>query len=117
MLSRKEARRADRFTQLAIAAADEALRDAGWDGELPYDPDRIGSVIGTGIGGIGTIEANHDVLRDDGPAARVAAGRAADDGQRRRRGAVAAPRPARPVLRRHLRLRGRRARDRHRRCG
>jgi 3-oxoacyl-[acyl-carrier-protein] synthase II len=69
VLSRKEARRADRFTQLAIAAADEALRDAGWDGELPYDPDMIGSVVGTGIGGIGTIESNHGVLRDDGPRA------------------------------------------------
>jgi 3-oxoacyl-[acyl-carrier-protein] synthase II len=66
VLSRKEARRADRFTQLAIAASDEALRQAGWDGELPYDPDRIGSVIGTGIGGIGTVESNHDALRDDG---------------------------------------------------
>ena len=31
-LSIKEARRADRFTQLALAAADEALEDAGWDG-------------------------------------------------------------------------------------
>src|SRR4051812_34418333 len=69
VLSRKEARRADRFTQLAIAAADEALRDAGWDEELPYDPDLIGSVVGTGIGGIGTIEDNHGVLRDDGPRA------------------------------------------------
>jgi len=66
VLSRKEARRADRFTQLAIAAADEALRDAGWADELPYDPDLIGSVMGTGIGGIGTIEDNHGVLRDDG---------------------------------------------------
>jgi 3-oxoacyl-[acyl-carrier-protein] synthase II len=66
VLSRKEARRADRFTQLAIAAADEALREAGWADELPYDPDLIGSVVGTGIGGIGTIEDNHGVLRDDG---------------------------------------------------
>jgi 3-oxoacyl-[acyl-carrier-protein] synthase II len=66
VLSRKEARRADRFTQLAMAAADEALRDAGWDGGLPYDPDMIGSVVGTGIGGIGTMEDNHGVLRDDG---------------------------------------------------
>jgi 3-oxoacyl-[acyl-carrier-protein] synthase II len=69
VLSRKEARRADRFTQLAIAAAHEALHDAGWDDELPYDPDLIGSVVGTGIGGIGTIEDNHGVLREDGPRA------------------------------------------------
>src|SRR3954451_22090594 len=52
VLSRQEARRADRFTQLAIAAADEAVREAGWDGELPSDPERVGSVLGTGIGGI-----------------------------------------------------------------
>jgi 3-oxoacyl-[acyl-carrier-protein] synthase II len=65
-LSRKEARRADRCTQLAIAAAEEALRDAGWDGELPYDPRRIGCIIGTGIGGIGTLEHNHTLLERDG---------------------------------------------------
>jgi 3-oxoacyl-[acyl-carrier-protein] synthase II len=65
-LSRKEARRADRFTQLAVGAADEALAEAGWSDGLPYDPERIGSVIGTGIGGIGTIEDNHDTLRDRG---------------------------------------------------
>ena len=65
-LSRKEARRADRCTQLAIAASEEALRDAGWDGELPYDPRRIGCIIGTGIGGIGTLEHNHTLLERDG---------------------------------------------------
>jgi 3-oxoacyl-[acyl-carrier-protein] synthase II len=65
-LSTKEVRRSDRFTQLALAAAGEALEDAGWDGEPPYDPDRVASVIGTGIGGIGTLEANHIVLRDEG---------------------------------------------------
>jgi 3-oxoacyl-[acyl-carrier-protein] synthase II len=64
----KEARRADRSTQLAIAAGDEALADAGWDEGLPYDPDLIGCILGTGIGGIGTLEGNHDSLRDSGPA-------------------------------------------------
>ena len=66
-LSMKEARRADRFTQFGVVASDEALRDAGWADELPYDPFRIGCVLGTGIGGIGTLEGNHDRLRDDGP--------------------------------------------------
>ena len=66
-LSTKEVRRSDRFTQLALAAAREALEDAGWDGEPPYDPDRAASVIGTGIGGIGTLEAQHIVMRDEGP--------------------------------------------------
>ncbi len=66
-MSKKEARRADRFTQLAIAAADEALAGAGWDDGTPYDPGRVGCVIGTGIGGIGSFEAGHTVLKDEGP--------------------------------------------------
>jgi len=66
-LSVKGARRADRFTQLALVASIEALADAGWDGGLPYDAGRIGSIIGTGIGGIGTIEANDAALIEHGP--------------------------------------------------
>jgi 3-oxoacyl-[acyl-carrier-protein] synthase II len=66
-MSTKEVRRSDRFTQLAIAASHEALEVAGWDGELPYDPARIGCVLGTGIGGIGTLENNHIALHDHGP--------------------------------------------------
>ena len=65
-LSRKEARRADRFTQLALAASDEALQQAGWDGDLPHDPQRIGCVIGTGIGGIGSLQEQAGVLREKG---------------------------------------------------
>ena len=67
-MSVKQARRADRSTQLAIAAGDEALAEAGWADELPYDPEWIGCVLGTGIGGIGTLEDNHDLLRDTGAA-------------------------------------------------
>jgi 3-oxoacyl-[acyl-carrier-protein] synthase II len=63
----KDARRADRFTQLGLAASEAALADAGWAGGTPYDPERIGVVIGTGIGGIGTIEEQYGVLRDRGP--------------------------------------------------
>ncbi len=65
-LSAKEARRTDRFTQLAIAACAEALTDAGWDGEPPYEPTRVGCVLGTGIGGIGTLVAGQDTLRERG---------------------------------------------------
>ena len=68
-LSRKEARRADRFTQLALVAADEALEQAGWQAGLPYRGEDVGCVMGTGIGGIGTIEHQHDVLRERGPKA------------------------------------------------
>ncbi len=67
-LTAKAARRADRFTQLAIAACAEALADAGWDaeGELPYTPERVGCVLGTGIGGIGTLVDGQDTLRERG---------------------------------------------------
>ena len=66
-LSVKEARRADRFTQLAIAACAEALADASWEHELPYDPRRVGCVLGTGIGGISTLVDGQDTLRERGP--------------------------------------------------
>jgi 3-oxoacyl-[acyl-carrier-protein] synthase II len=65
-LSIKEARRADRFTQFAMVASDEALREAGWDGELPYESGRIGCIIGTGIGGIGTLELGKETLMEKG---------------------------------------------------
>lgn len=65
-LSIKEARRLDRFSQLAVVAAGEALAQAGWQPELPYDPMRVGCVIATGIGGIQTIESQHDVMRERG---------------------------------------------------
>jgi 3-oxoacyl-[acyl-carrier-protein] synthase II len=65
-LSTKEARRLDRFSQFVVVAADEALAQAGWSEELPYDPLTIGCVIATGIGGIETVETQHDVMRDKG---------------------------------------------------
>ena len=68
LLTVKEMRRLDRFSQLALVAAGEAIADAGWDGDLPYDPMRLGCIVATGIGGIQTIELQHDVLRDRGPA-------------------------------------------------
>jgi len=49
----KEARRSDRVEQFALAAAAEAFAQSG---ELPYDPARIGSIFGTGIGGLRTLE-------------------------------------------------------------
>jgi 3-oxoacyl-[acyl-carrier-protein] synthase II len=66
-LSVKEVRRLDRFSQLAIVAADEAVAQAGFTGEAPYDPMRIGCIVATGIGGISTVEANYDLMRDRGP--------------------------------------------------
>ena len=66
-LSRREIRRADRFAQLALAAGDEAVQAAGWDGGPPCDPGRAGCVVGTGIGGIATLESAHSILLDVGP--------------------------------------------------
>ncbi len=68
-LSRREARRADRFTHFAMVAADEALAQAGWDADPPYAGTEVGCVIGTGIGGIATIEAQHSVLLERGAGA------------------------------------------------
>jgi 3-oxoacyl-[acyl-carrier-protein] synthase II len=68
-LSRKEARRSDRFSQFAIAAAAEALEQTGWTEDLPYAPDRVGCVVGTGIGGLGSLEEQEGVLRESGPKA------------------------------------------------
>jgi 3-oxoacyl-[acyl-carrier-protein] synthase II len=65
-LSVKEVRRSDRYTQLALAAAKEALEDAGWEDGPPGNPERAACVIGTGIGGIGTLEGQHIVMRDQG---------------------------------------------------
>lgn len=66
-MSKKEARRTDRFSQLTIGAAQEALAQAGFDDGPPIDSDRVGCVIATGIGGIRTIEAGYDTLREKGP--------------------------------------------------
>ncbi len=51
--NRKEARRSDRFSQFALAAAAEAIEQAG---DFDADPTRVGTLIGTGIGGIETNE-------------------------------------------------------------
>ena len=51
--SPKDARRSDRCEQFALAAAGEAMAQSG---TLPYDPSRIGTIFGTGIGGLRTLE-------------------------------------------------------------
>jgi 3-oxoacyl-[acyl-carrier-protein] synthase II len=66
VLSAKEARRTDRFAQLALAACQEALDDAGWGDGAPYEAEDVGCVLGTGIGGMATFEDSHAALRDRG---------------------------------------------------
>ncbi len=69
-LSKKEARRNDRFAQMAIAAGDEAIAQAwGEGGELPYDPYRVACVIATGIGGLVSLEREQEKLITKGPKA------------------------------------------------
>jgi 3-oxoacyl-[acyl-carrier-protein] synthase II len=65
----KEVRRTDRFTQLAAVAAEEALEEAGWNGTTKYRADRVGCIVGTGVGGIATEEEQHSRLRERGPGA------------------------------------------------
>jgi 3-oxoacyl-[acyl-carrier-protein] synthase II len=60
----KEARRIDRFAQFAIAAAEEAFEQAG---DVDPDLDRAGVVIGTGVGGLNTLEAQVEVYHVKGP--------------------------------------------------
>jgi 3-oxoacyl-[acyl-carrier-protein] synthase II len=69
-LERKEARRMDRFAQFAIATADEAMQQAGLaEGRAGNgaDFDRVGVVIGSGIGGIATFEEQARTMVERGP--------------------------------------------------
>lgn len=66
LIEKKEARRMDLSNQYAIVACEEALKDAGIDPQTA-DPERIGVVIGSGIGGIGTFERQHHILEESGP--------------------------------------------------
>ena len=65
-LDRKEARRMDRFAQFAAVAAQQACRQAGLESGS-VDPYRVGVIIGSGIGGISTLSAQHEILLDRGP--------------------------------------------------
>jgi len=65
-LSKKEARRSDRFAQMAIAAAAEAIEQAGLAERLPGAAHRVGCVIGTGIGGLPSLEENQRKLIERG---------------------------------------------------
>jgi 3-oxoacyl-[acyl-carrier-protein] synthase II len=61
----KSARRMDRFTHLALAAARQAEADAGLD--IAAEPDRVGAAVATGIGGLKSFEACVDQLNERGP--------------------------------------------------
>ncbi|WP_374334495.1 beta-ketoacyl-ACP synthase II [Leeia sp.] len=65
-ISAKDARRMDLFIQYGIAAALQAVNDAGLD-DAGIDPTRIGVNIGSGIGGLTLIEETDGLLREQGP--------------------------------------------------
>lgn len=64
-LDKKELNRLDDFSVFALAAADEAIKDAGLEDGIP-DMDRFGVIVGSGIGGIGTLEKQHTRLLNRG---------------------------------------------------
>ncbi len=70
-LPRKLLRQTDRFAQMALVAAEEALVQAGLLGEegllADVDPDRVGAVVGSGVGGIGEMTTQHRRLMQRGP--------------------------------------------------
>ena len=66
-MDRKEAKRADLYTQYALAASVEAMRDAGFADGVGYDPDETGVIIGSGIGGLATMEDQHGAYMGHGP--------------------------------------------------
>ncbi|MBP6876392.1 MAG: beta-ketoacyl-ACP synthase II [Phenylobacterium sp.] len=66
-LAPKDQRRVDDFILYAIAAADEAVKDSGWAPESEEDKERTGVIIGSGIGGLATIEKTSVELHEKGP--------------------------------------------------
>ncbi|MFD5555300.1 beta-ketoacyl-ACP synthase II [Streptomyces sp. NPDC127068] len=70
VLPRPQARKLDRSAQFALVAAQEAWRDAGFTArageDASVDPDRLGAVIASGIGGVTTLLDQYDVLKEKG---------------------------------------------------
>jgi len=66
-LEAKEQRKVDRFILFAIDAADQAIQDSGWIAKSNEDSYRSGVLIGSGIGGLSTIEQATLVLKEKGP--------------------------------------------------
>lgn len=62
----KEARKMDKFTQFGMVAADEAMQDSGLE-VTDHNAHRMGVAVGSGIGGLETINQNYDALQKGGP--------------------------------------------------
>ncbi|MGM1045328.1 3-oxoacyl-[acyl-carrier-protein] synthase II [Paenibacillus uliginis N3/975] len=66
-MDRKEARKMDRFVQFAVAAGSKALENSGIKIGVNAEAERVGVSIGSGIGGLGTWEDQHNILLEKGP--------------------------------------------------
>jgi 3-oxoacyl-[acyl-carrier-protein] synthase II len=66
-VERKDARKMDRFVQFAVAASLSALKDANLNISEDTDPERVGVIVGSGIGGLLTWEEQHRALVEKGP--------------------------------------------------
>ena len=66
-IQKREARHMDRFAQMAVAAAIQAVRDSGLDLANLADPFRAGAIVGSGIGGLTEFEEQHRRLLEKGP--------------------------------------------------
>lgn len=66
-MERKDARKMDRFVQFAVAAGSMALNDSGLKIGENIDAEHIGVSVGSGIGGLGTWEDQHNILLEKGP--------------------------------------------------
>jgi 3-oxoacyl-[acyl-carrier-protein] synthase II len=66
-IDKKESRKMDRFVQFGVAASKLAIEDAKLVIGENADPERVGVVVGSGIGGLGTWEDQHTILMEKGP--------------------------------------------------
>lgn len=66
-IDNKDARRMDRFIQLGMVAGIQAIRDSGLENCTTLNKERVGTIVGSGIGGLPSIEENSVVLKERGP--------------------------------------------------
>jgi len=66
-IEKREVKKMDTFIHYALAASEQAMRDAGLLAYDRMDGNRVGVIIGSGIGGFGSIEAQHETLLEHGP--------------------------------------------------
>ena len=106
----------DRFAQFAVAAAEMAMKDSGLpiglDKPHGYDPERVGVIVGSGIGGISALEEQHAKVHGEGPRSHQPLLHHPDDHQHGAGAHLHAPRGQGPELVAGQRLRHQRARHR-----